>query len=70
MPGSGAKYLAVFNTGDTAEEAIRIAWTELGLSGTCSVRDLWAKKDMGAVAEEQTFKVAPHAAAFYKIGAL
>ncbi|MEO8372390.1 MAG: glycoside hydrolase family 27 protein [Candidatus Solibacter sp.] len=67
LPGSDAKYLAVFNTGDTAEEAIKVSWAELGLKGPCSVRDLWAKKDAGTVAEGQTFKVAPHASAFYKV---
>src|SRR6185312_11141046 len=35
LPGSTAKYLAVFNTGDTDEEQIKVAWRELGLSGKC-----------------------------------
>ena len=33
MPGSPAKYLAVFNIGDTAGENIRVNWPDLGLSG-------------------------------------
>ena len=69
LPGSNAKYLAVFNTGDTAEESIKVTWSDVGLSGKCSVRDLWAKKDLGVVSDGQTFKVAPHASAFYKITA-
>jgi hypothetical protein len=67
LPGSAARYLAVFNIGDSGEEQIKINWSELGLSGNCAVRDLWAKKDLGPVAGGQTFKVAPHASAFYKI---
>jgi hypothetical protein len=66
-PGSPAKYLAVFNTGDGGEEQIRVNWSELGLSGDCAVRDLWAKKDTGRVAAGQSFRVAPHASAFYRI---
>ena len=67
MPNSSARYLAVFNTGDTSEEQIPIKWSELGLSGDCMVRDLWAKKDLGKASDGQTFKVAPHASAFYKV---
>jgi alpha-galactosidase len=67
LPGTTAKYLAVFHTGDAGEEAIKVSWSELGLSGACTVRDLWAKKDLGTVADGQTFHVAPHASAFYRI---
>jgi alpha-galactosidase len=67
LAGSPAKYLAVFNIGDSAEEQIRINWADLGLSADCVVRDLWEKKDLGTVSGGRTFKVAPHGAAFYKI---
>jgi alpha-galactosidase len=67
LPGSAAKYLAVFNTGDSGAEQIMVNWSELDLAQDCAVRDLWAKKDLGTVAGVQTFKVAPHASAFYKI---
>jgi hypothetical protein len=67
VPGSGAKYLAVFNTGDTNQEQIKVNWSELGLSGNCAVRHLWAKKDLGAAADGRSFQVAPHASAFFKI---
>ena len=67
MAGSPAKYLAVFNTGDTAAEDIRVSWSGLGLPANCAVRDLWAKRDLGTVRDGQTFKVAPHASAFCKI---
>ena len=67
LPGSPAKYLAIFNIGDGGEEQIQVKWSELGLSGAAAVRDLWAKKDLGAAADGQTFGVAPHASAFYQI---
>jgi hypothetical protein len=69
LPGSPARYVAVFNTGDSGEEQIKVSWAELGLSGDCAVRDLWAKKNLGAFPDGQTFPVAPHASAFYKITA-
>jgi hypothetical protein len=67
MAPSPAKYLAVFNIGDTADENIRVDWSALGLPSNCAVRDLWAKKDLATVRDGQTFKVAPHATAFYKL---
>jgi hypothetical protein len=67
LPWSNAKYLAVFNTGDTNPEQIKVSWSDLGLSGECTVRDLWAKKDTGKASDGQTFTVAPHASAFYRI---
>lgn len=67
MPGTTAKYLAVFNTGDSGDEQIRIDWSALGLAGECTVRDLWTKKDAGKVTGGQTFALAPHASGFYKI---
>ena len=57
----------MFNVGDTNPEQIRVNWPELGLSGECTIRDLWMKKDTGKTSESQTFTVAPHASAFYKI---
>jgi alpha-galactosidase len=67
MAGSPAKYLAVFNIGDAADENIQVKWSDLGLPANCTVQDLWAKKDLGAAAESQTFKVAPHASMFLKV---
>jgi hypothetical protein len=70
IAGSPAKYLAVFNIGDGADENIQVKWADLGLPSNCRVRDLWAKKDLGAAADGQTFPVAPHAAMFLKISAV
>ena len=66
-PGSRAKYVAVFNIGDTAEEQVRINWADVGLGAKCAVRDLWAHKDMGTVENGQAFAVKPHAAGIYRL---
>jgi hypothetical protein len=67
MAGSPAKYLAVFNLGDTGDEEIGVKWPDLGLPPNCMLRDLWARKDMGTARDGRTFKVGPHAAAFFKV---
>ncbi len=67
LPGPKAKYLAVFNIGDSGDESIRVDWSSLGLPAKCAVRDLWAKHDMGAVENGQEFSVKPHASGFYRI---
>ncbi|HWB86515.1 MAG TPA: glycoside hydrolase family 27 protein [Bryobacteraceae bacterium] len=67
MSGSPARYLAVFNIGDTTPEEIRVNWSDLGLPSECAVRDLWARKNEGTVRDGETFKIAPHASAFYKL---
>jgi len=67
IPGSAAKYVAVFNIGDAGDEQVRIDWADLGLPAKCVVRDLWAHKDAGAVQEGQAFSVKPHASGFYRI---
>jgi hypothetical protein len=66
-PGSRAKYVAVFNLGDTAVEAVRVNWTDVGLSGKCVVRDLWTRMDIGTLDGGSTFQVPPHGAAFYRL---
>ncbi len=64
---SRATYVAVFNLGDTADEQVRIDWTDVGLGGTCAVRDLWARKDIGTIDRGSVFTVKPHGAALYRL---
>jgi hypothetical protein len=66
-PGSRAKYVAVFNLGDAAEEQVRIDWADVGLGAKCAVRDLWSRKDIGTIENGQVFPVKPHAAALYRL---
>jgi alpha-galactosidase len=67
IAGTPAKYLAVFNIGDSAEENIQVKWSDLGLPQNCTIRDLWARKDLGSAGDGQSFTVAPHAAMLLKI---
>jgi|tagenome__1003787_1003787.scaffolds.fasta_scaffold20957153_2 alpha-galactosidase len=62
-----SKYLAVFNIGDTADEDIKVNWSDLGLSGKVRMRDLWGKKDSDAAQDGQSFKVKPHSAIFLRL---
>jgi alpha-galactosidase len=66
-PSSSAKYIAVFNLGDTGK-AVDLKWSDVGVKGSkFSARDLWKHQDMG---KWTTLKVdlPPHASAFYKVG--
>jgi alpha-galactosidase len=67
LPGSKAKYLAVFNTGDTETEKVRVNWSDLGLPAKCVIRDVWTHKDEGTVQDGRAFDVKPHASGFYRI---
>jgi alpha-galactosidase len=67
IAGSDAKDLAIFHVGDTGEEKIHVNWADLGLPPNCTLRDLWAKKDIGTVQTGQDFNLGPHAAAFLKV---
>jgi alpha-galactosidase len=69
-PGSKARFLALFHIGQLYEEKVRINWADLGLPMACKVRDLWAKKNLGADPGGRTFLVAPHSAGLYKISAV
>jgi alpha-galactosidase len=68
VPGSRDRYVALFNVGD-GETPVEIAvrWDEIGLSGKCKVRDLWAKADLGVFDDSVAATVARHAARLYRI---
>jgi len=57
----------VFNLADSGEAAIRVEWKEIGLSGTCVVRDLWAREDLGTISNGFTGHVPPHGAVMLKV---
>ena len=62
------KYLGVFNTGERAA-TMRVDWGALKLPDQCTLRDLWQKKDLGAIATGYTFHLAPHASGLYLLRA-
>ncbi len=68
-PRPGARYVAVFNVGDTRPADIQVAWASLGLPEKCALRDLWEQRDMGVFSGQHTFQVAPHASGLYRVTA-
>jgi hypothetical protein len=45
-----------------------VAWAELGLAGTHDVRDLWARKDLGAFKDKFAAQIPAHGAGLFRIG--
>lgn len=48
---------------------VPVSLTELGFTGSAKVRDLWAKKDLGAFTGEFAPRIAPHGAGLYRVSA-
>jgi hypothetical protein len=66
LPGSGDRYVAVFNLGET-ERAVQLAWDAVDVPApSVKVRDLWAGQDQG---EKQALQVAlpPHASCLLRV---
>ncbi|MDQ2731611.1 MAG: glycoside hydrolase family 27 protein, partial [Armatimonadota bacterium] len=64
----GAKAVGLFNT-KSWTQSIQIQWSDLGLSGTQPVRDLWQHKDLGPFNGSFTALVPPHGVVLVKVGA-
>ena len=67
LPGSRSRYLAIFNLTDGGTIEKQVVWKDLGLSGTCAVRDLWEKKDLGRMSDGFTAHVPPHGVVMVKV---
>lgn len=72
VPDSPDRYVALFNTRDrpaggveTAPVGVTLA--ELGLAGPCTVRDLWARRDLGERKTDLTMEIPWHGAALYRV---
>lgn len=59
-----------YPTGSPPEDSIKISLKneQLGFKGSCKVRDLWAKKDIGEYPNEISLYVRKHGARLLKIG--
>jgi alpha-galactosidase len=59
----------VYPTGASPQDSIKILlkFGQLGLEGTCKVRDLWAKKDIGEFTDELSLYVRKHGAKLLQI---
>jgi hypothetical protein len=72
-PETGAKYVAVFNMGERAEQdlapgiAVPVRLADLGLDGAVAVTDLWTGKPVGLVRGEFAPVVPFHGAGLYRL---
>jgi alpha-galactosidase len=63
---SGTKAVGLFNRGETPA-TITVKWTDLGLGGTQTVRDLWRQKDLGQYRDEFKSSVPRHGVVLIRI---
>ncbi|MGH9405005.1 MAG: glycoside hydrolase family 27 protein [Terriglobia bacterium] len=66
VPGSRAKYVAFFNTGEQSQH-LSVGFNKLGLGGRVAVRDLWQEKNLGAAAQSWGAQVDAHGARLFKL---
>lgn len=62
----GAVAVGLFN-GGPAPRNVAVEWRDVGLDGTCDVRDLWLRKDLGAFDKAFTTKIPPHGVVLIKV---
>lgn len=77
-PKTGDKYLAVFNASDRDRSAatntepadqvtIPVKLDQLGISGTCTIKDIWSNKVIGDFESEFAPVIKRHASGLYRI---
>jgi alpha-galactosidase len=64
----GSKAVGLFNRGDQ-EAQVTAKWTDLGLSGTRKVRDLWRQQDLGGFSGQFQATVPRHGVVLVKVSA-
>jgi alpha-galactosidase len=64
----GAVAVGIFNTGMEDLDGI-VKWSDIGVQGKQTVRDLWLKQDLGVFDGQYAVKVPAHGAFMFKIGA-
>jgi alpha-galactosidase len=62
----GSKAVGLFNRSD-AEATITVAWSDLGVSGKQTARDLWRQKDLGKFSDKFEAIVPPHGVVLIKL---
>jgi hypothetical protein len=67
VPGSKARYVALFNTTDD-EMLINADLGALGVRDRVNVRDLWARKGEGIAEHHLRRRLPPHGAGLYRLG--
>jgi hypothetical protein len=69
IPGDSGKYVAIFNRTGSATE-ITVKSSDIGLTGTVYVRDLWAKTDKGTFTGSYKMSVPSHGSALFKMSSV
>jgi alpha-galactosidase len=64
----GSKAVGLFNR-SSAETQVTAKWSDLGLQGTQTVRDLWRQKDLGQFNDQFQASVPRHGVVLVKIAA-
>ena len=59
--------VGLFNRGDSAAK-VSVTWKELGMHGKLQVRDLWAHKDLGRIADQFSAQVPAHGVVLITVG--
>jgi alpha-galactosidase len=62
----GSLAVGLFNLGEVERE-VTIGWSDLGISGKQSVRDLWPQKDLGVFDQQYAVTVARHGVALLRV---
>jgi len=62
----GSKAIGLFNRGDQAA-SVTAMWSDLGIHGKRTVRDLWRQKDLGKFDHEFHASVGPHGAEMFLV---
>lgn len=68
QPGTGAKYVALFNTNDGPPKPVAVSWAGLGLTGSLPVRDLWGKNNLGKMEGTFSATIEAHGCRLIKVG--
>ena len=64
----GSRAVGLFNR-SRMEASVAAKWSDLGVTGKQTVRDLWRQKDLGEFADDFTATVSPHGVVLVKVSA-
>lgn len=63
----GSVAVGLLNRNNTTTQNITVNWSDIYVSGTCTIRDLWSKSNVGTSTTGYTVSVAPHETKLLKI---
>jgi alpha-galactosidase len=69
MSGTNTRAVALFNRNDSGSASIAVQWSQIGIpTGAATVRDLWAKSDLGSFTGSYTASGVPsHSVVMLKV---